>query len=163
MIRICEYFHSIAYLISHLQRVVHSNVRMNMSWAFSVKRYSRSWKRHRRLFTQHINSNIMMTALSNKQISSTHCLLRSLLSDPSRFLEHLMHTTGNIIIGAAYGYDTQPTNDPIFYLAETFQTMVTEGLTPKFLVNASPHCKRCFCPVRFQSRCLTNSTSSPYS
>ena len=111
---------------------------MNMDWAFPNKRYSSSWKRHRRIFTQHINPTTIKKVIHPKQIMSIHQLLRSLLSDPSHFQRHLPLASASIMLGFAYGHEVFGPNDPLVKMVEKATAMASEGLRPKFLVNLFP-------------------------
>ena len=112
-----------------------------MGWSFIIKRYSKSWKRQRRIFTKHINPTTISTIHSRKQITAIHRLLRTLLSDSSSFREDITYASGSIVLGVAYGYDVKPKNDSLVELAQRIGEMAPEGLTPKYLVNLFPICK----------------------
>lgn len=118
---------------------------MDGDWAFPNKGYNKSWKQHRKLFTQHINPTAVRDVFSRIQIYAIHALLRNLISDPAHFEQHILHSSASIILGVAYGYEVRPQNDPLVKLAELTSRQVTEGLHPKYLVNVLPECRLLFC------------------
>jgi len=111
---------------------------MDAGFAFTAMRFSPRWKRHRRLFTRHMNPTAVNKVFSAKQVSSINLLLRLLLSDPAQLKKHLMNVSANLILGVAYGYDVEPGTDPLVPLVEKAMADLTEGFQPKFLVNLFP-------------------------
>lgn len=110
---------------------------MDMDWIFIMKSYSAVWKRHRRLFTQHLNP-IFISDFYDMQVRSTHLLLGSFLDDPNNVEHHLRHAMARMILGIAYGLELQLKDDPYVAIAERMTRFVGEGLTPVFLVNILP-------------------------
>ena len=112
---------------------------MDIDWSFPQKRYSASWKRFRRLFAQYINSPAAKISYSSRQMSSAHTLLRELLRSPEELDASIRHAIGNVLLGMAYGFDVQPSNDPHVKIAERLVKKIITGINPtKFLVNIVP-------------------------
>ncbi|KAJ7607877.1 cytochrome P450 [Roridomyces roridus] len=87
-------------------------------------------------------------------LSPTHQLLRRLLHEPERFMAHLRHMTGIVIMGMAYGIGVVEKDDPYTRLAEDSFASLTEGLVPgKFLVDSFPLLK--YIPSWFPGAGLT--------
>ncbi|KAF8509202.1 cytochrome P450 [Hysterangium stoloniferum] len=122
--------------------ILHDSNLMNMDWSFGMKRYTASWKRQRRIFTQYINSPTVKASYSLRLMSCTHGLLRSLLHSPKELDASVRHTLANVFLGMVYGFDVQPRNDPYVKIAEEVVTKVIVGIGPtKFLVNVIPWLK----------------------
>jgi len=114
---------------------------MDQGWNFVMKRYSVVWRRHRRLFSQHLNAT-SARAFFDKQTTAIHILLRSLLSSPTEFEMHLKHASAGIILGIVYGYDVEPVNDRFVALAEQMVETVTKAVNPgAYMVNVFPSLK----------------------
>jgi hypothetical protein len=114
---------------------------MDSGWHFVMKTYSGAWRRHRRLFAQHLNST-SARAFFDKQTTATHTLLRSLLRTPTGLEAHIRHAAADIILGIAYGYDIEPADDPFVELAERMVQTVGQGIRPgRYKVNVFPWCE----------------------
>ncbi|KIJ57025.1 hypothetical protein M422DRAFT_102712, partial [Sphaerobolus stellatus SS14] len=107
-------------------------------WAFTAMRYSKRWKRHRRLFTQYLNPATITGEFAERQVSSTHMLLRLLHSDPKNMKQHMIYAAANLLLGIAYGYTVQSGSDPLVELSAEVGANMTEGFQPKYLVNIFP-------------------------
>ncbi|KIJ57218.1 hypothetical protein M422DRAFT_148860 [Sphaerobolus stellatus SS14] len=112
--------------------------RMDAGWSFANMRYSKRWKRHRRLFTQYVNPTTITQIFAERQTSSVRMLLGLLLSSPENLKSHLMHASANLILGITYGYTVQSGHDPVIAVAEEVMVKVNEGVNPKYLVNLLP-------------------------
>lgn len=112
--------------------------RMDADFLFGVNRYGDTWKRHRRIFTHHVNPGAVMHVFSTIQIKATHTLLKQLIIDPKNLRGHLLHASASTLLGIAYGYEVQLKDDPFTRLSMEVISSVSEGLTPKFLVNIFP-------------------------
>lgn len=113
---------------------------MDGGWSFTNMRYSKQWKRHRRLFTQYVNPTSITQVFAEKQVSSVHMLLRWLLSEPNSLKKHLKYTSTNLLLGIAYGYTIKSGHDELAELAEEAMALATDGFQPKYLVNVFPIC-----------------------
>jgi hypothetical protein len=114
---------------------------MDSGWTFIVKPYSGTWRRHRRLFTQHLNLTSAPTFF-DKQTTAAHTLLRSLLRTPTELQAHVRHAAADTILGIAYGYDIKPKDDPFVELAERMIKTVSQGVRPGgYMVNVFPWCE----------------------
>src|SRR5215469_15717631 len=102
---------------------------MGLQYNLGLKRYSPEWKHYRRLFTQHIRPT------SIQQVVSTNRLLKLFLKSSENLREHVLHHAASVVLGIAYGYQVQETEDPLVALAEKAVQMTGEGLLPKFLPN----------------------------
>ncbi|KIJ57255.1 hypothetical protein M422DRAFT_238853 [Sphaerobolus stellatus SS14] len=111
---------------------------MDAGWFFSIARYSKRWKRHRRLFTQYVNPTTITQVFAERQTSSVHMLLGLLLSSPENLKKNLTHASANLILGITYGYTVQSGHDPVVAVAEEVIVKVNEGVNPKYLVNLLP-------------------------
>ncbi|KIJ57200.1 hypothetical protein M422DRAFT_149594 [Sphaerobolus stellatus SS14] len=111
---------------------------IDAGWSFSTMRYSKRWKRHRRLFTHHLNPTAITQVFSERQVSAVQMLLRLLVSNPKTLKKNLMHVSANLLLGIAYGYTVQSGHDPIVELAEETMAKLTNAFQPKYLVNVFP-------------------------
>ncbi|KIJ57253.1 hypothetical protein M422DRAFT_149956 [Sphaerobolus stellatus SS14] len=118
--------------------MIHEPTLMDAGWSFPAMRYSKRWKRHRRLFTHHLNPTAITQVFSERQMSAARMLLRLLVSNPNTLKKNLMYFSANLLLGIAYGYTVQSGHDPIVELAEETMAKLTEGFQPKYLVNVFP-------------------------
>ncbi|KIJ57257.1 hypothetical protein M422DRAFT_149188 [Sphaerobolus stellatus SS14] len=118
--------------------MIHEPTLMDTGWAFPAMRYSKRWKRHRRLFTHHLNPTTITQVFSERQMSAARMLLRLLVSNPNTLKKNLMYVSANLLLGIAYGYTVQSGHDPIVELAEEAMAKTTNGFQPKYLVNVFP-------------------------
>ncbi|GJJ13525.1 hypothetical protein Clacol_007779 [Clathrus columnatus] len=112
--------------------MVHDPALMHMDWSFPMMRYDARWKRHRRLFVQHLNP-VAMEAYSDKILATAHGFLRNVLADPTTFHRSLKHAIGSILLGVVYGYEVLPENDPFVKLAEDTVTLTTDAISPAWV------------------------------
>ncbi|KIJ57026.1 hypothetical protein M422DRAFT_238606 [Sphaerobolus stellatus SS14] len=106
---------------------------MDAGWVFSAIRYSKRWKLHRRLFTQHLNQPNGNDAL--------------LLSDPKYLKKHMKYVSPNLLLGIAYGYTVQSGNDPLVELSAEVAANLTEGFQPNLKYLPPPLVK--YVPIWF--------------
>ncbi|KAF9015058.1 cytochrome P450 [Cyathus striatus] len=90
--------------------MVMANELMEWDWDFAHMRYSEWWRRHRKVFHQHFQPRAV-PAYQQVQLEATGNLLRQLLESPDRFISHVRHHSGSIILWLVYGYKIQPEND----------------------------------------------------
>lgn len=60
---------------------------MGWDWTFALMRYGNRWKEARRVF--HSNFDDMILEHQHIQTNISHELLRNLLRNPSKYLDHL--------------------------------------------------------------------------
>ncbi|XP_006463801.1 hypothetical protein AGABI2DRAFT_208721 [Agaricus bisporus var. bisporus H97] len=116
--------------------------RMGMSCIFAVMPYGDEWKDHRRTFVQYFpQSNPAIHQPKEVQLVRTQ-LLPHLLDSPEKFMGHIRHFTGGLLIQLAYGMDTMPANDPWIQLAEQAMLASASAAVPgKWLVDIFPSLK----------------------
>ncbi|KIJ29089.1 hypothetical protein M422DRAFT_269611 [Sphaerobolus stellatus SS14] len=120
--------------------MLHEPSLMDSGWSFTFMHYGDRWRRHRRLFVQHINATTTQS-FEGQQLTWSRVLLRSLLEyrDPKDLEESLRHTSAGIIMRIAYGYDLKPKDDPFVEIAARMTQEVALGISPSdFLVNVFP-------------------------
>ncbi|KAF9446023.1 cytochrome P450 [Macrolepiota fuliginosa MF-IS2] len=118
------------------------NEMMGMSCIFAVMPYGEEWRECRRTFVQHFPpSNRHIHQPKELQLIRTR-LLPQLLQSPDKFMGHIRHVIGGILISLAYGMDTQPTEDPWIELAEEAMCASAAAAVPgKYFVDLFPSLK----------------------
>lgn len=121
--------------------MLHDPDLMDVGYALSMKPYSRSWKRHRRILTQYLSPTAVTRLFSHRQTSAVHTLLNTLMNTSENIADALLQTSTSIVLGATYGYDTQAVSDPFVILTEKVIVLTGEGVGPKYFVNIFPALK----------------------
>ncbi|KAF7288971.1 Cytochrome P450 [Mycena indigotica] len=114
------------------------NELMGWNFNFAFMKYGERWRKLRKLFHQHFNAEGVIR-YHPQQRAACHELLRRLLDDPERFLGHLRHMSGEIIMSTVYGINVRPQDDPYIQTAEAaLQTLVHASIPGRFLVDLLP-------------------------
>lgn len=116
---------------------------MDVGWVLSLKPYGEEWKRHRRLFVQHLGAHAVPT-FENRLLASSHTLLKGLLhsSSPEEIDKQIRHLVADMMMRITYGYDVKGIDDPFVGLLRRLALEVMEGMNPvRYLVNVFPWCK----------------------
>ncbi|KAJ7055701.1 cytochrome P450 [Mycena amicta] len=125
-------------LYSDRPRLPMVNELMGWNFNFSFMKYGDRWRKLRRLFHQDFNADGMVKYFP-KHRTACHELLRRLLRDPDRFLEHMRHMAGDVIMSTVYGIQVRPENDPYIQTAEdALRTLVYASIPGRFLVDLIP-------------------------
>ncbi|KAJ6504475.1 cytochrome P450 [Mycena vulgaris] len=104
-----------------------------MGWDFNF-----GLRVHRRLF-QSVFHNDAAQLFRPKELTATHELLRRILHNPDKFMGHLRHMAGEIIMSVAYGINVLPKDDPYVTLAEHALHSLVFALVPgRFVVDSLP-------------------------
>ncbi|KAI0070807.1 cytochrome P450 [Panus rudis PR-1116 ss-1] len=94
-----------------------TNQLVGFKWGLSQVPYGEEWRTMRRAFHQVFNQNAVKE-YRPFVLEANRGLLKRLLTGPDRFVEHLRHTSGRVIMRTAYGIDIAPENDPFIEIAE---------------------------------------------
>ncbi|KAI9467400.1 cytochrome P450 [Lactarius psammicola] len=86
-----------------------------MDYNIALARYGPAWRHSRREFQANLGP-ADLEAYQPLEQQAVHRLLRNLLSSPDKFMQHLRHMAGQVILSIAYGIDVLPENDP--YVAD---------------------------------------------
>ncbi|KAJ7247309.1 cytochrome P450 [Mycena rebaudengoi] len=112
------------------------NELMGWDFAFGLMRYG--MRARRRLFQHEFNPTASLK-LRPKQIAACHGLLRNILLDPDRVMDHLRHMGGALIFSTAYGFDVLPESEPYINRAVNALRTLSDAATPgKYLVDSLP-------------------------
>lgn len=113
---------------------------MGWDWTFALMRYGNRWKEARRVF--HSNFDDMILEHQHIQTNISHELLRNLLRNPSKYLDHLKHYTASIIMKRVYGHDVVDGDDHYVRLNEEASLSTSIAAAPgAFLVDLFPSLK----------------------
>ncbi|EIN06162.1 cytochrome P450 [Punctularia strigosozonata HHB-11173 SS5] len=110
-------------------------------WNLGLMPYGSDWRNARKMFNQYLG--LQESRLQRpKMVEYTHKLLRRLLSEPDRFLEHVRTGPGEFILDVAYGIKVaEPKNDSWLELAEAANEAARTASAPgHFLVDLLPFC-----------------------
>ncbi|KAJ7259562.1 cytochrome P450 [Mycena haematopus] len=109
-----------------------------MGWDFNLvfMPVGDRWRRHRRMFQQQFRRDKSRN-YRPIQMKKIHQLLRSLLSGPQEFREHIRTRAiyyfllaAAIIMATVYGYEVQPSNDHFVALSENAVKKIAESFFP---------------------------------
>ncbi|PPQ65419.1 hypothetical protein CVT24_011500 [Panaeolus cyanescens] len=99
--------------------------------------YNQWWRRHRRAFHEHFNSNVVAKyQLEPVQLRGARKFLQQLLETPDDFLHHIRHTFAATIMQVTYGYTIKDMDDPYVWNAEALLEGFAEA--GAFLVDLIP-------------------------
>ncbi|KAK0200298.1 cytochrome P450 [Desarmillaria ectypa] len=125
-------------IYSSRPRMTMVNELMGWDFSFGLMEYGNEWRAQRRLFQQEFNP-IAVERYHQCELKATHELLRRLLDDPNKFIEHIRHLAGSTILSIAYGLEVLPDNDPYILAAEAGLCSLAKAAVPgAFLVDSVP-------------------------
>ncbi|KAJ7247317.1 cytochrome P450 [Mycena rebaudengoi] len=108
------------------------NELMGWDFAFGLMRYG--MRARRRLFQHEFNPTASLK-LRPKQIAACHGLLRNILLDPDRVMDHLRLMAGALILSTAYGFEVLPESEPYINRAVNALRTLSDAATPgKYLI-----------------------------
>lgn len=100
--------------------------------------YGDRWRSHRRMFHQEFNATASRRFRPD-QLNAVHHFLNKLLDSPEKFMRHIRHLAGEVIMSTTYGIRILPVNDPNIDIAEKAIRTLVESLVPgRFLVDVVP-------------------------
>ncbi|EKM54990.1 uncharacterized protein PHACADRAFT_119876 [Phanerochaete carnosa HHB-10118-sp] len=110
-------------------------------WNVAFRRYDDSWRNGRRVFQHELGPQVVKRFRSLEEQAS-HQFLRSLLREPTAFMNHLRHMAGYEIMRIAYGIEVADRDDPYVDTAEHAVGAVVATCSPgSYLVNIMPFLK----------------------
>ncbi|KXN81911.1 O-methylsterigmatocystin oxidoreductase [Leucoagaricus sp. SymC.cos] len=111
---------------------------MGFGFTMGMIPYGQWWRRHRRAFHQHFNSN-RVYKYEDVQIRETRTFLRRLVDTPHNFTHHTYHLFAAIIMNISYGISIDESSDPYIYKAQESLIGFSEaGVPGRFLVDSFP-------------------------
>ncbi|KAK0452985.1 cytochrome P450 [Desarmillaria tabescens] len=124
-------------IYSSRPRMTMVNELMGWDFSFGLMEYG-MWRSQRRLFQQEFNP-VAVERYHQCELKATHELLRRLLDNPNKFIEHIRHLAGSTILSIAYGLEVLPENDPYILAAEAGLYSLAKAAVPgAFLVDSIP-------------------------
>ncbi|KAJ8457352.1 hypothetical protein ONZ51_g11586 [Trametes cubensis] len=107
-------------------------------WVLTLLRYGSRWRRHRRMFHQYFNPNVV-TKYRPVQRAGVAQFLSRLLSTPEELREHIRHLFAATIVRITYGFDVREKDDDYVQMAEKGIAAFSSLLVPgKYLVELFP-------------------------
>lgn len=114
---------------------------MCFDWEFALMPYSARWRQHRKLFHQFFNEGASQNYIPIQE-RSTHFLMRSLLAEPEKFLEHTRLTFSQVILETCYGIKVTSREDPYVKLVEETLIFAMEASVPgRYMADIFPFLK----------------------
>ncbi|KAH7905951.1 cytochrome P450 [Hygrophoropsis aurantiaca] len=92
--------------------------------------YGPVWRQHRRLLHQVVRPEAAL-AYRPMQMQKGFQLIRSILTAPQEYVQHLQHHSGSIIMSSVYNYETMPHNDPFVRIIERAFNFLLVELRPE--------------------------------
>ncbi|KAI0336743.1 CyP450 monooxygenase [Cubamyces sp. BRFM 1775] len=107
-------------------------------WVLTLLRYGLRWRRHRRMFHQFFNPNVV-TQYRPVQRAGVAQFLSRLLSTPDELREHIRNLFAATIVRITYGFDIKEKDDDYVQMAEKGIAAFSSLLVPgKYLVELFP-------------------------
>ncbi|KAK7448088.1 hypothetical protein VKT23_013846 [Stygiomarasmius scandens] len=107
--------------------------------ALGLLPYGDRFKKHRRLAKQLFGNTKTMEAFYPIEEEEAHRLLKRLVSQSDRFVNHIQKMAGAIILRVTHGYPVQEGEDPFVKLAdEALQQFSASSSPTSFMVNMVP-------------------------
>ncbi|KAF7789967.1 hypothetical protein EIP86_000915 [Pleurotus ostreatoroseus] len=100
-------------------------------------KYGERWRHSRRAFHQNFTTKAVVQYYPNVTKGSRSLLVR-LSREPTNFMDHLRHMSGELIMRIVYGIDVQSEHDPYISLAETALQSLVTGNAGTYLVKHIP-------------------------
>ncbi|KAH7915194.1 cytochrome P450 [Hygrophoropsis aurantiaca] len=90
--------------------------------------YGPLWRTHRRLYHQVFQERSALR-YRPQQLQKAYNMVEQFMGDPEHYLDHLQTYAAAVVMSVVYGYDIQPTNDPLVHAAKIATGMITEVAT----------------------------------
>ncbi|KAJ3524602.1 hypothetical protein NM688_g8533 [Phlebia brevispora] len=114
---------------------------MGWDFSFAFQRYGDGWRERRRLFHHHFNAQAI-TAYYPRIFHEVRGVLNHLYEEPDKFMDHIRHMEGSLILGITYGIQVKPKNDPYIAAAgAAVHGLAVAGNAGAFLVDVIPALK----------------------
>ncbi|KAF9044364.1 putative CyP450 monooxygenase [Panaeolus papilionaceus] len=112
-----------------------------MNWRFNLglMRYGPNWRRHRKMFHDQFNANVVVK-YDDVQLGEVRKFLDRLLEEPKEFTHHIHHVFGAIIMGAVYGIKIDDSKDDPYVatIEGAMEGLAAAGVPGSFLVDYLP-------------------------
>ncbi|KAH7905755.1 cytochrome P450, partial [Hygrophoropsis aurantiaca] len=92
--------------------------------------YGPVWRQHRRLLHQAVRPEAALT-YRPMQMQKGFQLIKSILTAPQEYVQHLQHHSGSIIMSAVYNYETIPRDDPFVRIIERAVKFLLQEVRPE--------------------------------
>ncbi|KAI0752761.1 cytochrome P450 [Daedaleopsis nitida] len=107
-----------------------------------VMRYGQQWREHRRVFWEYFHPTVS-AGYRPIQRAAAHRFLYKVLTDPTRFKDHIRYGFSVAMMKLLYGNDDEKDIHDQMEWLETYQDGISQGLVPgKFLVEFFPFLQR---------------------
>ncbi|KAH9855276.1 CyP450 monooxygenase [Lenzites betulinus] len=104
-----------------------------------VMRYGQGWRQQRRIFHQHLQSNLVHTCYRPHIEQATHDLLLNLLDAPEGFSNHIHHLFAASVLSLGYGIKIARDDDHYAEMLRNAMKVLEAAIIPgKYLVEILP-------------------------
>ncbi|KAJ8495804.1 hypothetical protein ONZ45_g12698 [Pleurotus djamor] len=111
---------------------------MGWNWSFGHMPYGEKWRVHRKMFYKQFQPSIA-SQFWPIQVKEAHALLRRLLEQPDKMIDHLRVNAASSIMKVIYGIDVVPKDDYYITIAERALDGMAKAASPgAFLVDIVP-------------------------